>query len=269
VLFASCSLANAAPDAKQPPHGSVQLISENSAVAPGEGFTLGLLFKLDPHWHTYWVNPGDSGEPARLRWQLPEGFSAGEIQWPTPKRLPTGSLMDFGYEQQVLLPVRVQAPASISAKQLAIHAAVSWLVCSDICIPAKAELDIVLATGQSKTNPQTVPLFEQTRAALPEPLPTSWKLNVEDGKDEIKLRINSGGKLRSVTFFPLDADVIENARPQHLEKSATGLTLTLQKSDQLTGPLPRLRGLLADSENHSYQFSVAIARKSGKQPEHR
>jgi len=249
---------------KQAPHSSVELISENSTVAAGTDFSLGLLFRLDPHWHIYWVNPGDSGEPPRVSWQLPQGFTADAIQWPTPKRLPTGTLLDFGYEQQVLLPVRVHIPAAV-ASQVPIHAAVRWLVCGDICIPAKAEVDLSLPVGARPiVNPQAAPLFQQARASLPKPVPKGWKLSFEDSKDEIRLSINSAGKLRSAVFFPLDANVIEDSSPQRVRKSASGFTLSLRKSDQLTGPLTLLRGVLADSESHSYEVSVPVPASAGK-----
>ena len=233
---------------KQAPHSSLELISENSSIAPGKDFTLGLLFRLDPHWHIYWVNPGDSGQPPRVSWQLPQGYTADAIEWPTPKRLPTGPLLDFGYEQQVLLPVRVHVAAA-AGQQAPIRAAVSWLVCHDICIPAKAEVELSIPVGaKAVVDPQTAPLFQRARASLPKPLPKGWRLRVEDSKDEITLRVNSAGKLHSAVFFPLDENVIEDSSPQRVRKTTSGFTVSLKKSDQFTGPLTILRGVLADSE---------------------
>lgn len=249
---------------KSAPHSSVELVSESATIAGGRDFTLGLLFRLDPQWHIYWVNPGDSGEPPRISWQLPPGFSADPLQWPTPRRLPTGTLIDYGYEQQVLLPVRVHAPAGVS-QPIPIHAAVKWLVCKDLCLPAKANVDLLLAAGpKAAVNPQAAPLFRQAREAMPRPFPKGWRVSVEDAKDEIRLRVNSAGKLHSAVFFPLDASVIEDSSPQQVMKSASGFTLTLKKSDQFTGPLTRLRGVLADSDWHSYAISVPVASPGGR-----
>ena len=262
LAMASASRAGAVP--KQAPHSSLELISENSSIAPGKDFTLGLLFRLDPHWHIYWVNPGDSGQPPRVSWQLPQGYTADAIQWPTPKRLPTGTLLDFGYEQQVLLPVRVQVGAA-AAQRAPIRAAVSWLVCHDICIPAKAEVELSLPVGaKAVVDPQTAPLFQRARASLPKPLPKGWRLSVEDSKDEIRLRVNSAGKLHSAVFFPLDENVIEDSSPQRMRKTTSGFTVSLKKSDQFTGPLKVLRGVLADSEAHSYAVSVAAPASAAK-----
>lgn len=264
LLLAMASMPKAAAVPKQAPHSSVELLSENSSITPGADFTLGLLFRLDPHWHMYWTNPGDSGQPPRVNWQLPQGFTAEAIQWPTPKRLPTGTLLDFGYEEQVLLPVRVHVAAA-AGQQAPIRAAVSWLVCRDICVPAKAEVELSLPVGaKAVVDPQTAPLFQRARASLPKPLPKGWRLSVEESKDEITLTVNSAGKLHSAVFFPLDENVIEDSSPQQARKTASGFTVSLKKSDQFTGPLTVLRGVLADSESHSYAVSVAAPASAAK-----
>jgi thiol:disulfide interchange protein/DsbC/DsbD-like thiol-disulfide interchange protein len=111
-------------------------------VQPGKPLWLGLKIEHQPHWHTYWKNPGDSGLPTTLNWQLPEGFSAGDIAWPTPKKLPVGPLMNFGYEDTLLLQVPVAVPASFAGPQLDVKLRAEWLVCKDVCIPEAGEFAI-------------------------------------------------------------------------------------------------------------------------------
>src|SRR5258705_12809831 len=101
--------SGALPDAK--PKVVASLISEHAAVVPGGTLTVALNEAIRKNWHTYWVNPGDSGAPTAITWHLPTGWTAGEIQWPYPKRLPVGPLMNFGYEDQVALLTDVKAPA--------------------------------------------------------------------------------------------------------------------------------------------------------------
>jgi thiol:disulfide interchange protein DsbD len=172
--------------------------------------------------------------------------------------------LDFGYEQQVLLPVRVHIPAAF-AQQVAIRAAVRWLVCGDICVPAKAEVELSLpVAAKPGVDPQIAPLFQRARASLPKPVPRGWRLSVADSKDELRLRVNSAGKLHSAVFFPLDANVIEDSSPQRVQRTALGFSVSLKKSDQFTGPLTVLRGVLADSESHSYAVSVAAPASAGR-----
>lgn len=97
------------------PHGTLELVSENQWIAPGHTIHLGLHFQLENGWHIYWVNPGDSGEPPLVKWQLPAGVKADEIEWPTPRRLGTSSIVDFGYEDDVMLLVPLRAGAAAAA----------------------------------------------------------------------------------------------------------------------------------------------------------
>ena len=87
-------------------HVQAELVSSVTSFVPGQPFDVALLEKIDSGWHTYWKNAGDAGAPTRLKWQLPDGFSAGDIQWPWPRRITYGPLMDYGYEDQVLLRSR-------------------------------------------------------------------------------------------------------------------------------------------------------------------
>src|SRR5271155_5275297 len=112
------------------PHGTLELVAENQSIEAGHDFYLGLHFQLEKGWHIYWVNPGDSGEPPRVKWQLPAGVSVGEMEWPTPRRLGTSSIVDFGYEDDVMLIVPMHAETALATQGLAqIGAAVKVLVC--------------------------------------------------------------------------------------------------------------------------------------------
>src|ERR1700754_5126202 len=137
LLVASASAAWAAPVATVQ-HLTVQLVVPPAEIYPGQNFTAGLYFKLEPGWHVYWVNAGDSGEPPRIKWSLPDGITAGAMQFPAPKRLPLGPLMDFGYENEVLFPMTLTADSTLKAPSTApLSAHVDWLVCREVCIPGK------------------------------------------------------------------------------------------------------------------------------------
>ena len=94
------------------PHGTVDLIAEQTSVQPARPFWVGLHFQLEKGWHIYWTNPGDSGEPPRVKWDLPAGFQAGSLHWPIPRRIEDHSLIDYGYQNEVLLPVEIRPPAN-------------------------------------------------------------------------------------------------------------------------------------------------------------
>ena len=138
-------------------------------VAAGKPLWLGLVIQHRPEWHTYWKNPGDSGLPTTMQWTLPSGAVAGDIQWPTPKPLPIGPLMNFGYEGTLLLPVPVTVPAGFSDARFDVKLQAEWLVCKEVCIPESGEF-VLSVPAQAATAGQAA-LFEASRAAMPVALP--------------------------------------------------------------------------------------------------
>ncbi|MFN6170590.1 MAG: protein-disulfide reductase DsbD domain-containing protein, partial [Burkholderiales bacterium] len=112
VLALGISSLSDAAEVVKTPHVEAQLVARHTTFQPGKPIEAALRLKIIDHWHTYWRNPGDSGLPTKLKWTLPEGFTAGEIQWPYPKKLPLGPLMNFGYEGEVLHLVNIQTPAT-------------------------------------------------------------------------------------------------------------------------------------------------------------
>src|SRR5437763_11641263 len=141
---AALAQSGALPDEK--PKVVASFILEHAAVAPGGTVTVALNEAIRKNWHTYWVNPGDSGAPTTITWHLPPGWTAGQLQWPYPKRLPLGPLMSFGYEDQVALLSDLTAPQDVRPGSTAeIGAEVAWLVCSDICIPEDTHLSLQIA----------------------------------------------------------------------------------------------------------------------------
>src|ERR1700760_2624282 len=159
----------AAPTATAP-HLTVHLVVPPEQVYPGQSFTAGLYFKLDNGWPVYWVNAGHSGEPPSIKWNLPSGITAGGIQFPAPKRLPLGPLMDFGYDNEVLFPFELRVAPNASSGPAALHAKVDWLVCREVCIPGKAELETsrpVSGTPSSATVAPDAAIFARLADRVP------------------------------------------------------------------------------------------------------
>ena len=134
-------------------YATVELISEYDAVVPGQSFDLAVRFDLEEHWHIYWKNPGASGLSTTIDWVLPEGIEAGEVQWPAPERIQLGGLVNYGYEEEAVFIVTLQAPEDLKlGSDLAITANLFWLICKETCLPGEAALDLVLPVA-SKAEP--------------------------------------------------------------------------------------------------------------------
>jgi thiol:disulfide interchange protein DsbD len=245
------------------PHGTLELIAENQWIAPGHEFYLGLHFQLEKGWHIYWVNPGDSGEAPRVMWQLPAGLSPGAMEWPTPRRLGASSIVDYGYEDAVMLLVPVRTSANLSTQESAqLGAELKVLVCREICIPGKAQLSLTLPIKSlpPPLDARTKELFAVTRKSLPRPAPANWKFSVNEMKDSFVLTGNLGHQITQAIFFPLAESQIDNATPQKLLPVAAGFRLTLRKSDQLLKPIERLKGVLVLSADRAYWIDVPLTK---------
>ena len=151
------------------PHATVSLIAETKTVAPGQKLRVALVQKIQKGWHTYWVNPGDSGLPTTIDWSLPTGFTAGDIQWATPKRIPFGPLVSYGYEDRVVLPVTIAVPQNLpTGGDVALTGHANWLVCSNVCVPEETDIKVVLPSPRARPR-STRP----TPPILPPPRPRS------------------------------------------------------------------------------------------------
>jgi thiol:disulfide interchange protein/DsbC/DsbD-like thiol-disulfide interchange protein len=222
------ALASAAPRAEQAKsqHVDAELVAASGAV-PGQTLYAGLRLKLDPHWHVYWKNPGDAGLPVSLDWTLPEGWHAGPIEWPYPERISVPPLMNYGYEDEVLLPVRIDVPGKASGTA-ELKAKAKWVVCQEICLPGSAELafKVEVSRTPAAASPSVAALFAKTMASIPRS-PSPWSFTAEASGDTVLLVAHppKGQSLASFSFFPDQADQIEYAAPQRFYPVAGGLAV--------------------------------------------
>ncbi|OYT70892.1 MAG: thiol:disulfide interchange protein [Chloracidobacterium sp. CP2_5A] len=255
LCLALCLAWLAAP-ASQPtaaqverPHVKAELIAETTAIRPGAPFWVAIRFELEEHWHTYWRNPGDSGQPTSVKWRLPPGFAADDIQWPIPKRIEVSGLVGYGYESEVLHLIRITPPGDLPVgKPVTLEGKVKWLVCKEECIPGEAELKLTLPVTSEVTAPSAwTEAFARTRAQLP--LPTSdWKPRATLEGDAVVLLLTPPTPetpLAEATFFPFEELVIEGAEPQALTRVKGGYALRMARSKAAEAPPTRLSGVVA------------------------
>ena len=212
-------------------------------IGAGKPVALGLLIRHRPHWHTYWKNPGDSGLPTRLEWQLPAGVTAGAIEWPTPQRLPVGSLVNYGYEGELLLPVPLEVSPSYAAEALEVKLHAEWLVCQDVCIPESGDFTARWPAAQSLV--EHAGLFEAARAAKPQITPARAQARVEGQALVLEaegLPTDMAGQ--RLEFFPELPGVIENAAQPEQRWEAGKLVLRVALSSMRSESPARMEALL-------------------------
>ena len=262
VVLLFTSALQAAPTATAP-HLTVQLVVPPTQIYPGQNFTAGLYFKLDRGWHVYWINAGDSGEPPSIKWTLPSGISAGPLQFPAPKRLPLGPLMDFGYDNEVLFPMAMHvAPEFKPAEPNAtLVAKVNWLVCREVCIPGKAQLSVNRAglaqpPSVDSENPEDAQLLERFKDTLPQPLPADDSAKFRAVANGFELTVDTGHKETGAAFFPFDQNVLANAAPQPTKPLKNGVSLKLTQDENLRTAPNQLRGVLVLGDGHAYEIQA-------------
>jgi thiol:disulfide interchange protein DsbD len=225
-------------------HAEAELVAATDAVVPGQPLQAGLRIKHDPHWHTYWQVPGDSGLPTTLSWKLPAGWSAGAIEWPVPQRFPVGPLMNFGYDGEVLLPVTLTPPAGLApGGSVELNARADWLICADVCIPGGAELRLTLPVRAAAVPSGRAALFAATRQQIPQPLQLSAASATLDGT-RIRLAFTSPAAPQELVFFPLQEARIEAAAAQVLRPEEGKSALYLTAAEPVAADFKSLAGVL-------------------------
>jgi thiol:disulfide interchange protein/DsbC/DsbD-like thiol-disulfide interchange protein len=204
ITFASQSLAQVYQGKELV---KAELLADTNAIVPGKPFTVGLLLRMAPHWHTYWAFSGDAGLPTELKWKLPPGWKVAEIQWPIPlKTIDPGDIETYGYENEVLLMQEITPPQKLDNSAVKLSAEASWLVCEKICIPGSATPQVELPVSTT-SQPSNSELFARYRRLLPQNWPKSdaapanWS---QVGRD-LRLKITSKtlANYPALDFFPL------------------------------------------------------------------
>lgn len=203
------------------------LVHAPQGIRAGQTFWLGLHLQHQPHWHTYWQNPGDSGLPTRLQWQLPAGWQAGEIAWPLPKKIPIGTLANYGYEDSLLLAVPVTPAPDFKFPAngpLNLQLQAEWLICRQECIPQEGKFSLSLTSAEPQTS--RAALFNQAQKLSPQVLPQQEKAGswvsggqtlLSDDGQQLKLRVHglpAAWQGQTLSAFPATSGVVHNAAVQ-------------------------------------------------------
>ncbi len=263
--LAVCTLGILWAQPSKIPHGTVDLISATNSIQPGSSFQVGLLFRLEPGWHIYWKNPGDSGQRPRLKWDLPEGLAAGEIEWPTPKRLPVGPLLDYGYEGEVLLPMTLRSVPEIpTGKSESLKANLRVLVCRETCMPGKANLSLELPVRRegSRAIEANRKLFAEASNSKPNALPPGWKVSASESPSSITLTVAGGPRTENISFIPAHPNQIQNSAPQHVTLGPESVDMVLKRPADSPESVSSLDGLLLTEEAGkpvAYEIAAQVA----------
>ena len=227
----------------------VELVSEVTAIRPGQPFHAGIFIRHDPAYHTYWKNPGLAGVATKLDWKLPPGWTSGDIEWPAPDKVMMATIPTHGYERDVLLMVKLTPPAIIDAATVTLQTKASWMCCARTCHPGFCDIALTLpvaAGAEPAWHPQWHKVFEKERAAFPVPM-SGWKLTAVKQGTKIILTgtpEKPGTSLPEKPVFFSSDNLICSRPPQKWEATTTGFHAELEMSDLPPKDQSALRGLL-------------------------
>ena len=258
VLFSGVAVS----EPVRTPHTSVELVAEVESFVPGETFDVGLRLTPDPGWHTYWINPGDAGKAAELDWDLSEGISVTDLQFPAPGFIPFMGLLSYGYNEETLLIATVSTPEQ-AGDSIALSAFANWLVCDDkICIPESADVFLNLPRGAGSYDPLTRTAFAKARAL--HPVAVDWPAEFRSSAERVEFRFNmahpeQASQWRKSHVFPVAEKLIDHAAPQEVSVDGPFLTVSTAagyRHDRFesTGAVLRFEG--ADGRVQAFLFDA-------------
>src|SRR5579863_1240292 len=171
-------------------HVQASLVAADKSIQPGHALTVALRLDQQSPWHTYWISAG-TGYPTTLRWDLPRGWTAGDIQWPTPVMIKNekGDITGNGYTDVVYLPVTLTSPATAKlGGQVTLKALAKWLMCADVCIPGQANLTLTLPMSSQSPEPDAAVRAELARMPMPKSAPAEWRITANRAANKVLLR---------------------------------------------------------------------------------
>ena len=255
-------------------HTQVSLLLAAETARPGDTVLAGLDLKMDPEWHTYWQNPGESGIPTEIKWNLPPGVTAGEIQWPLPHKLPPAEVTTYGYLDEVVLVVPLKlAPDLKPVQALALSASVSWLECKEQCLPGKGSVSASLKIGSATTVSADATRIAEWQRQVPGPIdPAKWSLQAHweaaaSGDSRSILitgqylgRQTDAIKVESVDLFPKASDAYEiQPASELLPGNPPGFVLR-KVVKKYSGDWPQIiAGVLVLDGSQGYAIQLGVA----------
>lgn len=252
LSLGAVTVVSAQPSATGP-HIEVELVSEHQQLTKGTNW-LALFLQPEQDWHTYWRNPGDSGEAPVLNWTLPEGITAGDVNWPLPKIINVAHLVNYGYEGANLLmvPIEVSQQVYKAGQHVSVTLDASWLVCKEDCIPGWASLTLTLPMADTTTPSAMADRFEATRKQLPQTGGISARHEITDSHILVSLSSTEQSRWQ---LLPFDSGVIQHNQPQQLLENGDDTTLVLPRSDYYVPSDTPLQFLLTDGDKGFYLSS--------------
>ena len=264
LTAAATQAAPAVPAQATTEHVQLRLLSSQAKVAPGQRLLVAVEQQIQPHWHTYWKNPGDSGQATSIEWK---GAEAGAIQWPVPSIQAIGPIVNYGYEGRAPLLVELTVPADAKpGARFQPSAEVKWLVCKDVCIPEQASVGLDLPVAAAAEAGADAAQIEEWRAALPQP--ATFAVKLQPSPQGVTLSGPAEGVTKAY-FFADTWGAVAHSAPQPLQQQGGTWSLELPAGDEPLAagkPMSGVLVLTTSAGEQAWEVSAPMPEGAGKGP---
>ncbi len=223
---------------------NIRIIPEKTFITPDSEIVIATEINLAPHWHVYWQNPGDSGLPVKIKWQLPNDFQISEISWPTPDKISYDILSNYGYYDQVILLQKLKAPKNLPEGKFSLSAKIDMLVCNEICIPESSEISITFNDGAINVDNSSYINAAQEKIAKP----LNGEINYSESNNNLIINIKTDNEKLlnkdNLEFFPTEWGIINHLAEPKVSTSNNIITISHERGDRDLSNISALKGLL-------------------------
>lgn len=248
---------------------SAEIISDHKSVKTSDEFWVGVKFILKPDWHIYWLNPGDSGLPTEIEWNLPEGYEILETIYPAPEKIEFSGMANFGYHKETLIMTKLKSVKRMKNGAYNFTAKVKWLVCKEKCIPGNIELSSIINVNSKTVKSDQYEYFQKYINDLPLNK-SEWAFRAQVHGDRIFLDLKkpewAKEQITKVEFFPIEMGYFINAQEPKIEETNFGYRIFLNldnfretNPEEVKGILKINSSWLKSEVNKSININIPVS----------
>lgn len=257
------SFVAAAEEENEPDHYvSLSVIADKTQISGGETIRIGVVHTIYPQWHIYWKNPGDSGTPPMIKWDLPPGYSVSDSEWPAPLKIPYGPLTNYGYEKEAILLQDLTLPANVGSEPITLNGSVDLLVCHEICIPESHNITLTLNNNKNNAEPERILVAEQTL-----PREQNWQAILREEKGNAVLQVvaenlNTISAAQDLFIAPEEWGIINNNADAVIDILDSGFQITQKRGERTLSEIENFPVVImfknAGGENTALRLTASI-----------
>lgn len=235
-----------------------EFVADVSAAVPGENFTVAIKQTIRDEWHTYWINPGDSGEPLMVEWDVPAGVEIGALQFPVPKKIVYDPILDYGYGGVSTYLADVAVPQGYTQDHLTITGKASWLVCHEICIPEYEEISLTLPVADTAAAVHQ-DIFAAAKSNIA--VKVDWPATVTQSGDDVSISVDipqeHHNQFTQVTVYPYDYAVVDGHSEAISDIRDDGVIITQRNGGRDLSELTKT-SLILETANGAFEVNASV-----------